>query len=96
MLAVDPKDNMPKVQAVDVTSADFNGHSWDAFPFSDNPAWLIQLVLLGYITLARDDTDYAQFDVKTAKGVVRASAGDRIFLTENGLEVVEWSKINGY
>lgn len=66
------------VEAVEVTAADYNGQTWDGFPFSDNPSWLFEALNSHKITVAKADTDYAQWDIHTLEGVMRASAGDWI------------------
>jgi len=73
---------------VKVTTADFNGFSWDGFPFDSNPPALLILALLGKLKLRPDDRDYALFDVETTRdGVVIAEPGDEIHIDRSGISV---------
>lgn len=79
------KDLLPRqADSVLVTSADFNGESWDGSPFSPSPApaWLFHALRRGAIKVAKRketvDRDYTIFDVRTSQGIVTALPGDRI------------------
>lgn len=79
------KDLLPRqADSVLVTSADFNGESWDGSPFSPSPApaWLFHALRRGAIKVAKRketaDRDYAIFSVRTSQGIVTALPGDRI------------------
>jgi hypothetical protein len=77
--------------AVQVTAADFNGTSWDGCPFSVVPDWLKDAMKNGDVAPhTRGSTDYAQWDVKTARGLLNATPGDWIIRRERGdLSVVD-------
>lgn len=73
------------IEAVKVTSADFNGTDWDGSPFSDFPDWLQIAVQMGYVVpVTPNHTDYAEWEIKTLEdghdGRVKhiATAGDYI------------------
>ena len=71
--------------AVKITSADFNGHSFDGSPFRGDAVWIESAIKSGAITIADvTDRDYAVFDVRTAEGVVRVFPGDQITLESDG------------
>lgn len=72
------------IEAVRVTSADFNGHDWDGAPFSESPDWLKTAIENGRVVLAPADTDYAQWNIPTLEGTMRATAGDYIIRGVNG------------
>ncbi len=80
-------DPRTTVQAVRVTTADYNGSSWDGNPFSDSPEWLLAAITARCIEPVGTDRDYADFDVMTLKGNVRATAGDWIEYDADGLHV---------
>lgn len=89
-----PKMNKPTIryrkkpiviEAVRVTSADFNGHSWDGSPFSSMPDWLAEAIKRAEVVpVTPNCTDYAEWQIKTFEdgkdGQVKhiASAGDYI------------------
>lgn len=79
--------------AVEVTSADFNGISWDGSPFRGNneTLWLERALNSGHLCPFLCDRDYAVWNVKTPNGVVRALPGDRIvnFGVDGPYEVIE-------
>lgn len=77
--------------AVRVTAADFNGTSWDGCPFSVIPDWLRNALRDESVAPhTKGSTDYAQWHVMTAKGIVNATPGDWIIRRERGdLSVVE-------
>lgn len=80
----------PSMSLVKITAADFNGRDWDECPFDSVPDWLRIAVSKGDVTAhTRNHTDYAEFDVRTADGVVSAGPGDRIGCRADGLFVVK-------
>lgn len=71
--------------AVQVTATPFNGHSWDGTPFTAMPDWLARAFERGDVVAhTRGGTDYAQWDVKTERGVVSAGPGDWIIRRKLG------------
>lgn len=71
--------------SVQITAADFNGHTFDGSPFDGDAPWLKTAVENGTLKIADvTDRDYAVFDVWTAKGTVRAFPGDQIVLEADG------------
>jgi hypothetical protein len=77
---------------VRVTSADYNGQTFDGSPFSVLPDWLQTAINDLKITISdkHGDRDYAVWRVETPKGPVYAFPGDRIIRRERGdLSVVE-------
>ncbi len=67
---------------VKITAADYNPlieNPWDGCPFSDVPQWMVDALDNGIITPhTRNCTDYAEWDIKTQKGVISMSPGDYI------------------
>jgi hypothetical protein len=76
---------------VKVTAADYNGHDWEGSPFSAVPQWLKDAIGTGHLKPhTRGSTDYAQWDVQTASGLLNAGPGDWIIRRERGdLSVVD-------
>ena len=72
--------------AVRVTSADFNGQSFDGSPFSVCPEWLQAAVKNGDIDIStkHGDRDYAVWCVTTKNGIVLAFPGDYIIRRKHG------------
>ena len=71
--------------AITVTSADWNGHSFDGSPFRGDAPWLQDAISSGALEIADvTDRDYAVFDVVTRDGVIRAFPGDQITLERDG------------
>lgn len=66
------------IEAVQITSADFNGDSWDDLPFTDLPNWLQEAITTGTVKAVGDDRDYALWGIHTLEGVMRAEPGDWI------------------
>jgi hypothetical protein len=78
--------------AVRVTSADYNGVTWDALPFSELPDWLLAAIDDGRIRALAADRDYALWRV----GVKIAEPGDVIVRDEVGeVSVRKLIKRNG-
>lgn len=88
--------------AVRVRAADYNGHrgcdhankkctAWDGSPFSSAPDWLLKAYDDGAMRdHSRGGTDYAQWDITTARGVKTARPGDWIVRRSDGdLDVCE-------
>ena len=71
--------------SVRVKATDYNGTSFDGFPFSDNPDWLMQAVEAGHIQIYPDDRDYALWKVNGAI----AEPGDEIVRAADGSLRVE-------
>lgn len=73
-----------------VTSADFNGETFDSPPFINGGPWLTQAVADGRVRLVPSDRDYAIFEVDTPTGPKRALPGDCIQRMKDGsLRVAE-------
>ena len=53
------------IEAVQVTSADFNGSTFDGSPFSEMPDWLYDAMKSGIVTVYPDDRDYARWRINT-------------------------------
>jgi hypothetical protein len=53
------------IEAVQIKAPDFNGSSFDGYPFSDDPDWLKQALADGTISIYPDDRDYALWQIKT-------------------------------
>ena len=69
------------IEAVRVTAADYNGHTWDGSPFAEQPAptWLLEAVKNGAIMpVTPGSTDYAEWEIRTLEGTMRAGPGDWI------------------
>ena len=91
-----PEPPLPEgADCVRVTGADFNGHSFDGSPFNPAPApnWILDAIMNHQIVIHPADTDYAQFDVVTPDGIMRATCDDRIVrLADGNLRVFKhWS-----
>jgi hypothetical protein len=72
--------------AVRITSADFNGKSFDGSPFSVKPEWLLKALQDRAVDISprHGDRDYAVWSVVTTKGIVDAFPGDYIIRREHG------------
>lgn len=70
--------------SVRVTSADYNGSTWDGHPFEPMAPWIAAAARDGKIKVRGCDRDYAVFEIATPAGVVRALPGDRIERAING------------
>lgn len=67
------------VEAAQVRATDFNGHTWDGFPFSDNPQWLLDAVKGHTLRpVTPGCTDYAEWEIETLEGTMLATPGDWI------------------
>lgn len=53
------------IEAVQIKATDFNGSTFDGFPFSDAPKWLINALENGTVSIYKDDRDYALWQIKT-------------------------------
>ena len=53
------------IEAIQVTSADFNGSTFDGRPFSETPDWLADALVAGTIAVHPDDRDYARWRINT-------------------------------
>jgi hypothetical protein len=74
-------------ESVQITAADFNGHSFDGSPFTSLPDWLKQAIDSEEVAIHPDDRDYALWSVNTPKGKMIAEPGDSIIRTTKGLFV---------
>jgi hypothetical protein len=73
-----------------VTSADFNGSTWDSPPFINGGPWLKIAIEQRRIRVIPSDRDYAIFEVDTPTGPKRALPGDCIQHMRDGtLRVAE-------
>lgn len=77
------------MQSVSVTSADYNGDTFDGCPFDSYPHWLRDAVEDGMVSLHADDRDYACWKVQTRVGAVIAEPGDRIQRDDDGAYTVK-------
>ena len=66
------------IEAVQVENVDYNGVDFDGYPFSEIPSWLKAALEKETVSIARADTDYAQWDIVTLEGTMRAAPGDYI------------------
>jgi hypothetical protein len=69
------------IEAVQITAADFNGHTWDGSPFATAPApeWLIAAIESGVVVPdTPNHTDYAEWRIKTLEGEMLGGPGDWI------------------
>lgn len=70
------------IEAVQVTAADYNGHTWDGEPFLLNgttvPEWLGMALQDGTLKVKPSDRDYALWAIETREGVMVAEPGDWI------------------
>lgn len=82
-------DIVARDEAVRVTAADFNGSSWDGCPFSAVPKWLADAVDSKQVRpVTPGSTDYAEWEVDTAKGTILAGPGDWIAVAYRGRLIV--------
>jgi hypothetical protein len=66
------------IEAVKVTAADYNGGWDDGSPFSEIPEWLKDALETGRVKVHPCDADYAEWDIYTLEGVMRATPDDYI------------------
>ena len=81
-------------EAVRVTSADWNGSSFDGNPFSNGPKWLVEALQAERIIIFEDDRDYACWKVFTPHGEVIAEPGD-IIMHQAGIGLTVYTKKSG-
>lgn len=53
------------IDAVRVNASDYNGKTFDGFPFSHKEDWLIEAITDGRISVHPSDTDYALWAIRT-------------------------------
>lgn len=66
------------MDSVKITSADWNGSTWDGPPFDRNPIWLLQALDEGRIAIQPGSEDYAWWRIITNAGTTVAGPGDSI------------------
>lgn len=83
-----------EIDAVQITAADYNPalhgtehNPWDSAPFTDLPEWLTDCIDVQKTVRphTRGHTDYAEWDVTTANGVVSAGPGDWLIREPSGV-----------
>jgi len=74
-----------EIEAVQVRAVDFNGHTFDGSPFSEQPDWLREAMRTkSIVPVNPNNTDYAEWAIPTLEGTMVASAGDWIIRGVNG------------
>lgn len=74
--------SLVKVHAVQINAADYNGKTFDSFPFSDNPPWLTRSLADGRLAPTQRGTDYAEWSLPPAAD--KAGPGDWIVCDAEG------------
>lgn len=76
----DLRPDLPEENVVEVTSADYNGKTFDGCPLDPPRPWVIDAINSEEIRIEPSETDYAVWGVATPDGYKLAWPGDFIIL----------------